>query len=109
MPLINPAPTPLVLTDIQKLQRAKTIIINRNTILFNQMVSTFNDLMVYIWQNPMGLTPQQVLGTLGTDAGAYVANAEALKTFINTIVPGTITAAAPAPITVNSDGTVTVG
>jgi len=62
-----------------------------------------------VWNNPMGLTPQEALNALGTDAGQLLTFAETLKATINTLAPGTITQAAPHNVTVNQDGTATVG
>ena len=52
---------------------------------------------------------KQVLTGLGTDAGSLFQLSVGLATYINSITPNTLPVTAPYAITINSDGTVTVG
>jgi hypothetical protein len=76
---------------------------------FNMTVNSFNRVFSMVWNNPSGLTPQQVMEGLGTSAGQLFSIMAAMQTAINTIQPGTLAQTAPNQVTINSDGTVTIG
>jgi hypothetical protein len=62
-----------------------------------------------VWENPDGLTPQQVFDSLGTDAEEALTLSRDLVDFINARAPGSIDTSGLPSLTVNGDGTVTVG
>jgi hypothetical protein len=78
--------------------------------------SSYDNLQRLLWQNPYGLTPQEVAAALGSKAKALMTMMAAATTLITTLranmkVPG------PEPlvlkpegvtVTVNADGTVTI-
>ena len=78
--------------------------------IFNQISQTYQQLFGAVWSNPMGLTPQQVVAALGTDAAELFRFLTVLSTAVNAATPGTINVANPAGFTVtsNADGTVTI-
>lgn len=61
-----------------------------------------------VWNNPQGLTPQQVCNALGNQAGALFTSAAALAAWANAIQSNAITQAPPKAFTINGDGTVTI-
>lgn len=65
--------------------------------------------LVLVWENPDGLSPQEVFDSLGTDAGAYLNVARKTIALLNEELPGTLPEETPKPVTINDDGTVTVG
>src|SRR5436190_24322933 len=100
------APT---LNMVQKQRKVKGSIKGRAKLTFSVALETFTQGMGLIWANPDGLTPAEALAGLGTDAAEIVNGAEALKVFLNAAKPNTITAPTPSTLTINEDGTVTVG
>ncbi len=98
----------VVLTVEQKQAAIKARIIASNNAMFEQARETFSYYHHQIWDNTQGLTPQQVVDGFGTDAGTLVTKLAGLKTFLNTLRPGSITLTPPKAITVNQDGTAKV-
>ena len=104
------APVQPVLTLAQKQGMVKMQIGNAARNLRTQMIAAYNNLYATVWQNPLGLTPQQVCDALGANAADLFIKADILKTALNTSVAGTITATLPtgATVTLNQNGTVTI-
>ncbi len=77
---------------------------------FQQLKRTSLAIRALIFENPLGLLPQQVCDALGTDAGSLWALAQAIASLLNGIIPGTISLDLPngLVLTVNQDGTVTI-
>jgi hypothetical protein len=105
MAIIN---TPSTLTTAQKQAKAKATINGGVNALYRQMLTTYNSAMESVWANADGLTPQEVFNAFGTNGGELVRLATLLKTTINTATPNTIPDSSVS-LTVNNDGTVTVG
>ena len=97
------------LTTEQKQQQAALRIQNEATILFQRMGQTHSQIMQIVFQNQQGLTPQQVLDAVGTNAAELLTLAGSLVTLVNTAVPSTLPTTFPYALTANGDGTVTVG
>ena len=97
------------LTTEQKQQQAALRIQNEATVLFTRMGQTHNQIMQIVFQNQQGLTPQQVLDAVGTSGAELLTLAGSLVTLVNTAVPSTLPTTFPYTLTVNPDGTVTVG
>lgn len=79
----------------------------------NQMRAAFDNGQMLVWANPYGLTPQQVLDALGTDAAVVFAASMAAEACINRPeVPEAkwVHGLMPAEVapTINQDGTVTL-
>jgi hypothetical protein len=72
------------------------------------MLATYDTCYAYVWNNPNGLTPQEVFDSLETDAAELVKYHDDLATAINNAEPDTILLGTPYPITLHNDGTVTV-
>lgn len=68
-----------------------------------------NGVYTFLWHNPSGLTPQQVIALLGTDAGTFVTFKQDLEAAIARILPSLTLLADLHSLTVNQDGTVTIG
>ncbi len=78
------------------------------TRLFTQDKMAVNQLYTMIFKNPYKLTAQQAFTALGTDAGQAHTLYLAISGLLNSVAPGTCPAV-PNLITINADGTVTVG
>lgn len=74
---------------------------------FSAQKAHYNYLQSIIWDNPNGLTPQQVMDALGTDAGQVLTIAAAARTFINSLSANAVVGP-PLEYTINVDGTVTI-
>lgn len=97
------------LTADQKHARAKTRLLSVIKFTFAQMKRAYTDGMAIVWDNADGLTPADVFAALGTDGAEACRLSSVLATAINAAVPDTVPASAPQPLTINQDGTVTVG
>ncbi len=81
----------------------------------DQLYIPWQTAMYQLWKNPGGKTPQQVLDSLGSQAGSAMAASAALVANFNTYGrPALVTkvnalvASLVKPFTVNDDGTVTI-
>jgi len=106
--IITPSspPTP---TTAQLQTNVTRDIKNTCTQLFNFNVANFTKVYNLVWANPNGLTPTQVCAALGTDAGALFSLAGSLQAVINAAHPGALPQVPPVTVTVNTDGSVTLG
>jgi hypothetical protein len=105
--LVDPNAPSLTLTQKQALEKNKiTQAMNAH---FKLSISTATNMFNELWNNPQGLTPQQVLDSLSTNAASFVQGLGALITTINTLYPGAVSLTPPHSITINSDHTATVG
>lgn len=77
---------------------------------FNALVAQFRNGKLMVWNNPKGLTPQQVMDSHGTRAARLFQISGIIGTAINSLIPGTVELALPTGYTVtfNPDGTVTI-
>ena len=95
------------LTTEEKKTAIKLRILASNNATFNQAKASVDFYYKELWTNTSGLTTQQVLDAFGTDAGTLVTKLAGLRTFLNTLRPGSITFTPPGTITINEDGTAT--
>lgn len=110
MPIIDPTINqPVEPTLAEKQTRVSRRIKQKSTETLFGLIGTYTELMQTVWQNPAGLSPQQVFEGLGTDASQLFSLATVLVTTVNTVQPGTLVDAHPYNYTINEDGTVTVG
>lgn len=96
------------LTTAQKQNRAAQAIQSQASNLFTNMGRTYEQISNIVFNNPQGLTPQEVLDGLGTNAAELLSLSDLLVQTVNTAAPDTITPGYPATLTANPDGTVTV-
>jgi hypothetical protein len=116
MSLITLPTTPVVVAPpsltLVQLQFQEGLAIRQKAVnLYGVLVPFYNNLMATVWANPRGLTAQQVCDSLGTDAGTlFQAAAIAAQLILlgNSSAPLT-TVPTGATITINADGTVTIG
>jgi hypothetical protein len=112
--IVVPAPAPVVAVPKEVLlRRAAQQLRQTAERQFNQLCRLQREGIEFMWDNPQGLTPQDVCDAAGVDAGKYLTSHGALT--------GAITAAAAAfsgtpdialpthAFTINPDGTATVG
>jgi len=112
MPLLPPptdqASVPLETRKARTAQRLEMALAQS----YRDSVRVQKDGIAQVWKNPLGLTPQEVFYSVGTNAGAMLAAHGALTTCI--IIAATAAGVAPDialpthAFTVNEDGTVTV-
>ena len=99
-----------ILNDLHQKQRELALQIEssiRDT--YKNMLNCYLTNFQRIWANPEGLSPQEVIDGLGVYAAETFQLAELCKQTLNAAQPGTISAQPPNAVTINSDGTVTVG
>ena len=103
-------PFVIPLTTADKASLTKNQMNLSASLFFNQAVQTFKQSFANVWNNPQGLTPQNVFDAHGAGAAQLFANAQALATFINSVAPGTLSdndVTPPITYVINPDGTVT--
>ncbi len=76
---------------------------------FQGLIGVYSDIAKRVWDNQQGLTPQEVMDALGTNAADLFQLSALLVTTVNTAKPGTLDGEQPYEFTINPDGTVTVG
>ena len=76
---------------------------------FKTLTETYNKIYNRVWENHLGLTPQEVFDALGPQGAELFQLSALLVQTVNTAQPGTIKPAQPYEFTINGDGTVTVG
>jgi len=103
----NSTPVPLSTAQLEALTTQQ--ITNQLQTQFGNNIATFNRIYNLVWNNPQGLTPQQVLNGLGADATELFQLAVGMANYVNSIIPNTLPTTTPYAITFNQDGTVTVG
>lgn len=76
----------------------------------NTLRSAWGNANALIWQNPYGLTPQQVFDALGTKAGLLLALSQQIVPLLEAADAEELPVLRPegVVITVNQDGTVTL-
>ena len=94
-------------TDPLSLGNAQRLIQARNALM--QLQNLLNNWLQWIYKNPTGATPQEVVANLGASAGGLFESAGAIANAIGTAT-GVTPAVPPAgwTVTVNADGTVTL-
>lgn len=105
---LPPSQDPTTLEN--KKQRTALVIRNSVLMLFAQMKNGYEQNHTQVWENPDGLTPQQVCDALGSDAVELFTLASVLANTVNHAKPDTITGSVPDGVTAtpNEDGTVTI-
>lgn len=97
------------LTTEQKQDRVKTQIARKSYETFQGMIGSYNDIKERVWNNPQGLSPQEVFDALGTNSAELFQLSALLVATVNSAAPDTLDGSQPYAFTVNGDGTVTVG
>lgn len=107
MALIDNPADDLTLTQRQAktTHQIKTIASN----FFQYSVNIYGNLFELFWNNPNGLTPQEVADALGAEAADLFISGNRLKDFINETKENSINYNAPNYFTINPDGTVEIG
>ena len=110
MSLITEGPQgPQEPTTEQKKNRAKRNIQRKVYETYQGLISSYNDIRTAVWENPAGLTPQEVFDALGTDGAELFQLSALLVNTVNSAKPDTLSGDQPYEFTVNPDGSVTVG
>lgn len=98
------------LTKEQKQQRTADNLRSNSAAVFQRMVQTYEQGMRTVWRNQQGLTPQEVLDSLGVDAAEALRLSRVLKQAILQANPEQKLTSVPdgKDFQINGDGTVTV-
>ena len=90
--------------------RVANQLVNMTVRTYQQMVDSFNRGSVMFWQNPQGLTPDEIAAALGTNAQEVFALHYKLGQLIGSVKPEAIAEgfSLVGEFTYNEDGSVTV-
>ena len=103
----NQGPTELTTEEKQNLTKKQ---IEKDAYdAYETLIKTYETIYKRVWQNHLGLTPQEVFDSLGTQGVELFQLSALLVQTVNTAQPGTIIPAQPYEYTINPDGTVTIG
>lgn len=102
MGIIATTPKPPTLTDM--VDRIKAI----NGNLYRNIDTTHRELFRSIWENKV-FSPKDILGAFGTDAVSLFILSQGLQSILSQANPAYVPLVAPKPVTINADGSVTVG
>lgn len=95
---------------LQKRQAmAKSRLITGMSALFTHLKVEHERMAQIVWDNPRGLTPQEVIDGFGTDAAELFRLSGLLVQVLNEAEPGSYPYQLPYAFTVKPDGTVTLG
>lgn len=110
MPILEPA-QPSEPSVEQKQASVAFRVKSESLDLFQSVKQRHQKLMRIVWQNPRGLTPQQVMDAFGTEAAELFSLSDALLNLIKTAKPDDPYGDTQIPyeFTIHDDGTVTVG
>jgi len=105
--LLNPTSA---LPPLEKRQAlAKNRLVAGMSTLFAHLKAEHERLAQIVWNNPRGMTPQEVLDGFGADAAELFRLSSLLVQVLNEAEPGGYPYQTPNEFTINGDGTVTVG
>lgn len=76
--------------------------------LLNKTAKQHRELFSYVWENPEGVTAQEIFDEYGTDAVQLFVLSSGIQNLIESIDPNSPSLSTPFPYTINPDGTVTV-
>lgn len=100
---------PRELTKEEKQEFTKTQIEKDAYEAFSTLTKTYEKIYKRVWENHLGLTPQEVFDSLGPQGAELFQLSALLVQTVNTAQPGAIQPAQPYEFTINPDGTVTIG
>jgi ActR/RegA family two-component response regulator len=106
MPILNQQEISLT-TEQKQLQVSKNLRA-KSLNMMQVIVRDYTQIATMVFANRLGLTPQEVFNAIGEDGAELVSLATALRQIVNTAAPDTLPDF-PVALTVNQDGTVTVG
>ena len=99
-------------TTEQKQTRVNNRIKRLSVDTLNHIKAQHREMMQAVWNNPAGLTPQQVMDAFGSEAAELFQLSDQLLTMLGNVKPDDpylAEAEAPYNYTINDDGTVTIG
>ena len=104
--LANSSKSPPSLEEKKKRCKARLISIGKNVL---DSLTTAHGLAVEtVWNNRLGLTPEQVGEALGSDGQQLFGMLVALREFVEAVQPGHIDYEMPGTVTPKPDGTLTL-
>ena len=105
MSLINidiPARPPMTPIMAFGLSKAKSLTI------YQSLERMHTELFKFLWENP-DVTIEQFMSQYGTDAAALFAVSSKIQEVLATVNPAYVPLTPTKPVTINGDGTVTIG
>jgi len=105
----NTTPGQQELSLEQKQTRAKNRIKNAAKNIYETVKNKHDQLWNVVWDNPAGLTPQEVIDAFGTDAKELFTYSQSLQTLLSEANENYVVKVTPNLVTINTDGSVTVG
>lgn len=96
-------------TKEEKLVRVGKRIKNMSKRLNDDIAKKHSNMFNIVWHNGAGLTPQEVLTEIGTDAGELFSYSTSIQTLLAGADPDYVVLETPNEYVINGDGTVTVG
>ena len=109
MGLIQKNTRPAEMTKVQKQDRMRQRISRMTSNIYTTMTNQHAQMFKLVFQNPLGLTPQEVVDSLGTDAGEAFTFSVLAQDLLEQIDPEYVRVESPVPYTINPNGTVTLG
>ena len=76
---------------------------------FTDVKKRYETLFNIVWNNPLGLTPQQALDGMGSNAVELFQYSDLLRTMLTQVDESYIPPQTPNKVSINEDGTVIVG
>ena len=97
------------LTNAEKQEKTRDLLVRSMQSLFSNMRAVYVNNYRMVWQNPDGLTPQEVFDGFGEAAVEFFSTSLSLYRYLNMVVSDSLDLPAPYELTANADGTITVG
>ena len=76
--------------------------------MYSKMLRQHQQLWDLLWNNPSGLTAQEVLDEYGSDAAQFFIISQGIQTMLVQAMTGYVPIVPPFPYVINPDGTVTI-
>ena len=98
--------------NLTPVDRAAAALKNRMVMSVTQFVKQYQNAFDAIWNRTDGIEPQAILDAFGTDAAELFSKSAATRDYILALDANLLPEAyraPPLPVTINSDGTVSVG
>ena len=108
MSIINTSATVQSLTIDQKKAKVKAQVTTTSNLLFKVMRENLTVLFSTVFDNELGLTPQQVFDSFGADAAELAGILQGIGEAVSSLLPGGTGLSLPVNLVSNPDGTVTV-
>lgn len=96
------------ITQEEKIHDLRTMITKLSNGMHRRISRQHRDLFTLIWDNPKGLTAQEVFDEYGADSVQFFLLSQNIQTMLIQVDPSYTLLVPPFPYTINPDGTVIV-